>query len=177
MSPNARNSTNITFIYDWFLAFRTLSLWPQHFHLIAQTKAFSPMIQTALNSGFVKRTVATLNCTNAPLVTSSTMLKDVAWRPTKSSAIKKWTCLCYVPNRLIPMCSEWTNWHPFSADIRDCKTYHVIKYNGLWPKVKEKGSTIHHTNAYPIRHGFQASLPKTFLLMHSNVYFALSACS
>ena len=103
------------------LHFRTLSLWPQHFHLIAQTKAFSPMTQTALNSGSVKRTVATLNCTNALPVTSSTMPKGAALRPTKLSAIKKWTCLCYVPNRLIPMYSEWTNWHPFSTDILDCK--------------------------------------------------------
>ena len=114
--------------------------------MIARLKAFSATIPTAPNSGFAKVTMEILNCTNAPLVTCSTMKKDDVWKKIKWNVTKRWTWLCYGQNPLMSINSKSHNWHRFSTDMQHCNFKKCNKVNGNWPayREKKKGQQIHH---------------------------------
>ena len=143
----------------FFSYFRTLWLLPLSSPLIARLKAFSATIPTAPNSGFAKVTMEILNCTNAPLVTCSTMKKDDVWKKIKWNVTKRWTWLCYGQNPLMSINSKSHNWHRFSTDMQHCNFKKCNKVNGNWPAYREKkkkGSTDSSSSflfAYTICHG------------------------
>ena len=126
----------------FFSYFRTLWLLPLSSPLIARLKAFSATIPTAPNSGFAKVTMEILNCTNAPLVTCSTMKKDDVWKKIKWNVTKRWTWLCYGQNPLMSINSKSHNWHRFSTDMQHCNFKKCNKVNGNWPAYREKKKRV-----------------------------------
>ena len=148
----ARFARNVEwdFFYDFqtlcimlfFSYFRTLWLLPLSSPLIARLKAFSATIPTAPNSGFAKVTMEILNCTNAPLVTCSTMKKDDVWKKIKWNVTKRWTWLCYGQNPLMSINSKSHNWHRFSTDMQHCNFKKCNKVNGNWPAYREKKKRV-----------------------------------